>query len=216
MESRKILLVGGGGHCISVLDTLINLNIYDEIGIIERDAAYMPGTVMGIPIVGTDSDLQELFRLGWKNAFITLGSIGNTSARRRIYNLLCDIGFHIPTIIDSTSVVSPYAVLENGIFVGKRVVINAEVHIGACAIINTGAIIEHNCAIGSFSHISPGCLLCGEVRVGDDSHIGAASVVRQQIEIGSNTLVGAGSVVVKNLPHGVKAYGNPARVVKER
>jgi hypothetical protein len=30
--NRKILLIGGGGHCKSVLDSLISLNAFSEIG----------------------------------------------------------------------------------------------------------------------------------------------------------------------------------------
>ena len=33
--------------------------------------------------------------------------------------------------------------------------------------------------------------------------------------IGDDTVVGAGAVVTRDLPAGVVAYGNPARVVRE-
>ena len=43
--------------------------------------------------------------------------------------------------------------------------------------------------------------------------MGAGSVVRQGISIGQTSLIGVGSVVVKDVPDGVKAFGNPCRVV---
>ena len=37
----------------------------------------------------------------------------------------------------------------------------------------------------------------------------------QCLNIGKNCMIGAGSVVVKDIPDGVKAYGNPCRVVDQ-
>ena len=78
--------------------------------------------------------------------------------------------------------------------------INPGSRIGTCAIVNTGAIVEHDCEVGDFAHVSPGTVLCGEVRVGKDAHGGAGSVVRQQIEIGDLTVIEIGNAVVKSIP----------------
>lgn len=215
MESKKILLVGGGGHCASVLDCLLEMNCYAQIGIIDPKGPDAEG-ILGIPVVGADEDLQRLRREGWNHAFVTLGSVGNTALRRKIFRNLQSLGFEIPNIIDPTAIVARDVCLDRGIFVGKRVIINARSRIGEGAILNSAAVIEHDCEIGAFVHISPGTTLCGGVRVGDDSHIGAGSVVRQLIPIGSRVLVGTGSNVVKPLPDGVVAYGNPCKVVNHR
>lgn len=37
---------------------------------------------MGVPIVGNDEDLEYLFVKGYKEAFITVGSIGDVSLRK--------------------------------------------------------------------------------------------------------------------------------------
>ena len=87
--------------------------------------------------------------------------------------------------------------------------------LGFCSIINSGAIVEHDCTVGDFAHLSPGAVLCGQVSVGDDSHVGAGSVVRQLVNIGKNTMIGMGSVVVSDIPDKVTAYGNPCKVVKQ-
>lgn len=52
------------------------------------------------------------------------------------------------------------------------------------------------------------------VTVGDGVWLGAGVVVCPGVEIGENTVVGAGAVVTKDLPAGVVAYGNPARVAR--
>ena len=214
MENKKILLVGGGGHCASVLDCLLDMDRFDAIGIIDPKGPDSEKT-LNIPVVGTDDDLERLHREGWNYAFVTLGSVGNTALRRKLFCILQKIGYEIPVIIDPSALVARDVKLESGTFVGKRAIVNARSRIGAGAIVNSGAIIEHDCRIGDFVHIGPGATLCGGVQVGNDSHIGAGSVVKQLLAVGSRVLVGSGSNVVKSLPEGVVAYGNPCKAVNK-
>ena len=53
------------------------------------------------------------------------------------------------------------------------------------------------------------------VTIGDGVWLGGGAIVCPGVSIGENTVVGAGSVVTKDLPAGVVAYGNPARVARE-
>jgi maltose O-acetyltransferase len=53
------------------------------------------------------------------------------------------------------------------------------------------------------------------VTIGDNVWLGGGVIVCPGVTIGENTVVGAGSVVTKDLPAGVLAVGNPARVVRE-
>ena len=215
--ANKILLIGGGGHCHSVIDSVISASLFAKIGVIAKNQdnynELREDMLLAPYLIGTDEDLPYLFENGWNCAFISLGSVGNTMGRRALYKNITKLGFEIPTIIDPSALVSDSAILENGIFIGKQAVVNAGVKVGACAIINTGAIVEHDCVVGDFAHISPCTTLCGQVSIGNDSHIGAGSVVRQCVNIGSNCLVGVGSVVVKDISDNVKAYGNPCKVV---
>lgn len=211
MGEKKILLLGGGGHCRSVLDCLLSTGKYGKIGIIDYDRL---ASALGVDVIGTDDDLPLLLQEGWSDAFITVGSVGHTTLRRKLFSLIKELGFSIPSIIDPTAVIARGTTICDGSFIGKRAVVNTGTKIGECTIINSGAIIEHDCKIDEFAHISPGATLCGQVIVGKDSHIGAGTVVRQGICIGSKTLVGAGSVVVKDIPNDVKAFGNPCRVVE--
>jgi maltose O-acetyltransferase len=52
--------------------------------------------------------------------------------------------------------------------------------------------------------------------VGDNVWLGGGAIVLPGVTIGSDTVVGAGAVVTKDLPSGVVAVGNPARVIRER
>lgn len=213
--NRKLLLIGGGGHCKSVLDSLSATGFFAVIGIVDR-RENTGKTVMGTSVIGCDDDLTELFLKGYTHAFISLGSIDNPEMRMEIHaNLEC-IGFEIPNIIDSTAIVSKYAILEKGIYIGKHAIVNAGSYIYNGAIINTSSTIEHDCSIGAFSHIAPGVVLCGGVHIGECTHIGANSVVKQQVVIGSHALIGMGSVVLQNVADNTIAYGNPCKEVRSR
>lgn len=53
------------------------------------------------------------------------------------------------------------------------------------------------------------------ITIGDNVWLGGGVIVCPGVTIGANTVVGAGAVVTKDLPAGVLAVGNPARVVRE-
>lgn len=168
---NKLLLIGGGGHCHSVIDSILSAGIFKEIGVVAKDQdnykELTDDDLIAPYLVGTDKELPKLLENGWNCAFVTLGSVGNTKGRRVLCKTISELGFEIPTIIDPSAVVSRKAVVENGVFIGKRAVVNTGTKVGDCAIINTGAIIEHDCVIGDFAHISPGTTLCGQVSVGN-------------------------------------------------
>lgn len=52
------------------------------------------------------------------------------------------------------------------------------------------------------------------VTIGDNVWLGGGVIVCPGVTIGENTVVGAGAVVTRDLPAGVLAVGNPARVVR--
>lgn len=220
-EANKILLIGGGGHCISVLDSLLSSYNYEKIGIVDKKPTMMgtsdkvpkQNTIIGVPVVGNDDELNKLYADGYTHAFITVGSVGDVTIRKRLYELVKSVGFYIPNIIDKTGIVSSHAIWGEGIFVGKKAVINAGSKIGNCAIINTASVIEHECSIGDFVHVAPGSIVCGKVHISNETHIGAGTIIKQGIEIGTETMIGAGSVVVKNIGSYVTAYGNPCKEV---
>lgn len=211
---NKLLLIGGGGHCKSVLDTLLERNEFSEISIIDKKTN-IGKCIMGIPILGSDDDIPFLKKSGYSHAFVSLGSIGNPTVRIRIFNYITEIGYIIPNIIDLSSKVSSYAKLKSGIFIGKNAIVNADSLISDGCIINSGSIVEHDCNIGEFVHIAPGSVLGGGAQIGEHSHVGSNSTIRNCIRVGKNSIIGMGSVVTSNIGDKVIAYGNPCREVSK-
>lgn len=193
---KKIMLVGGGGHCKVVIDAIESSGEFKICGIV--DPSLPKGkSVLNIEVLGKDDILPELFKKGIEHAFIGVGSIGNCDIRKRIYKNLKDIGFKLPFIIHPKAIVSKYAEIGEGTFVAAGAVINAGTKIGRNAIINTSASIDHDCEIGDFVHIAPGATLSGLVKVRDHVHIGTGASVVHCVTIEKDTFIPAGKLVYK-------------------
>lgn len=53
------------------------------------------------------------------------------------------------------------------------------------------------------------------ITIGDNVWLGGGAIVCPGVAIGDDTVVGAGAVVTRDLPAGIVAVGNPARVLRE-
>lgn len=200
---KKIVLIGGGGHCKVVMDAIRNSKEFTIYGIVDPKLS-MVKLISGVRVIGADDMLPKLLKKGIRNAFIGVGSIGNCEIRKRIYRKLRKNGFHLPVIIHPKAVLASGVKIGNGTFVAAGVVINPGVKIGENAIINTSSSIDHDCVIGNFVHIAPGSTLCGGVAVGDETHIGSGANVVQNINIGKKCLLKAGATLFQDMRDGAR------------
>jgi sugar O-acyltransferase (sialic acid O-acetyltransferase NeuD family) len=90
--------------------------------------------------------------------------------------------------------------------------VHNEARIGRQCIVNTRALVEHDCVLEDGVEIGPAAVLCGRVFVGANTWIGAGATILPRLRIGANAIIGAGSVVASDIPDGAVAVGVPARV----
>lgn len=209
---EKMILVGGGGHCKSIIDSINDLKQFEIVGIVDKKQK--KDIELGIGIIGSDENLNSIYKSGIKNAFIAVGSIGNPNIRIKLYDLLKNIGYNFPIIIDKTAIVSSNVIIKDGVFIGKGVIINTNAVIKKQCILNSGVIVEHDCKINEFVHLAPGATLSGGVTIGERTHIGTNSTIIQNINVGNDVIVGAGSVIIEDIKDGITVYGNPGREAK--
>ena len=210
-QRPSILGIGAGGHCKVVMEIIHRSGTWKVAGLLDSDITRRGDLVSGVEILGNDELASTLFRQGIRAAFLGLGSIGPSSARRQVFTMLCDIGYHLPVLKHPSASVAHDVKPDHGTCIMPGAIINPGTRIGPCAIVNSGAIIEHDCHISGFAHVSPGAVLGGSVHVGEGSHVGIGAVIRQGIRIGNHALIAAGAVVVKDVPDGTKVLGVPAR-----
>jgi sugar O-acyltransferase (sialic acid O-acetyltransferase NeuD family) len=193
MQNNRILLVGGGGHCRSVIDVIDLEGRFSVYGIIDKKEN-IGKRILNYEVIGTDEDLPNL-KKEIKYAFVTIGHIYNIEPRKRIFNLLKELGFEIPVIVSPLAHVSKYSFIDEGTVVMHHVIINSNVKIGKNCIINTKALIEHDCEVGDNCHISTGVILNGSVKVGCNSFIGSGAICVEGANIPKRSFIKAGSLV---------------------
>lgn len=192
-----LILVGGGGHCHSVIDVIEEAGKFRIAGIV--DVKERAGEkIMGYRIIGSDADLERLAK-EYTFFLVTVGQIKTYISRLRIYELLRSMGAVMASIISPNAYVSRHAHIGAGTVILHGATVNAGAVIGENCIINSHALVEHGVEIGSHCHISTGSIINGEARIGDRTFVGSGSVIRQGLEIGSGCIVGAGSLVLKDI-----------------
>lgn len=212
MKKQPIILIGGGGHCISCIDVIEQTGDYDILGIL--DLPVKVGTfVLGYPVIGTDDDIEHFVEV-CKNFLITVGQIKSTNVRQKLFDRVKTEGGHLPIIISPNAHVSKHAVLEDGTIIMHHVLVNAGAKIGKGCIINSKALIEHEAIVGDFCHISTATCINGQVTIGANSFIGSNSTLSNNISVVENTIIAAGSQVLKNIDDSGIFIGNPLRKIK--
>jgi len=191
MTKEKIVLIGGGGHCHSVIDVIELENKYEILGIIDKKENYGK-KVLSYNIIACDNELKNIFKK-CKNAVITIGHINSNKIRIDLFNKLKNIGFTLPVIISPLSYISPHSVIEEGSVVLHHALINANVKIGKNCIINTKALIEHDVIIEDNCHISTGSIINGGVNVQANTFVGSNTTTKEYINL--TGFIKAGSII---------------------
>ena len=203
---RPLILIGGGGHCKSVIDVAESAG-FTILGVLDKQDK-VGHDILGYQVIGTDDNIPDYAD---KAEFvITVGQIKNTHIRRRIADNVKIAGGTLATIIANDAYVSRHAQVGEGTVVLHHAFVNAGARIGINCIINTMANIEHDVRVGDFCHISTGTMVNGEVQIGNDVFIGSQSVIANGVTVGNNTIIGAGSCVMKSVCGNGMYYGNPA------
>lgn len=206
MIKPSLILVGAGGHSHSCIDA------------IEQQGRYHIAGLVGTPeeihtrhfeysVIASDQDLRDLSK-AYQYALISTGQIQTPDTRIRLYQLLLELGFQLPTVISPTAHVSRHATVGIGSIVLHGAIVNAGAKIGENCIINTRALVEHDATVEAHCHISTGAILNGDVCVGAGSYVGSGSVIREGISIGTGCVVGMGLSVRHNLADHIRFVGD--------
>lgn len=210
MQTQNLILVGGGGHCKSVIDVAESAG-YNIIGILDV-IENVGKKILDYSIIGTDDNIKD-----YKDCALFINSVGqisNVSLRLNIHNKIISAGGHLATIIANSAIVSKYCIIGEGTVIMHNAVVNADTKIGKGCIINTLANIEHDTTIDDFCHISTGAMINGNCYIGRGTFIGSQAVLAHGVSISSDCIISAGSFVRKNITQKGLYSGNPALIKK--
>jgi sugar O-acyltransferase (sialic acid O-acetyltransferase NeuD family) len=169
-----------------------------------------------VPFYVGESGFQDWLAGGDRTGTACLVAIGGARGKDRleIMNRLKRVGLRPIVAVHPRAYVARQACVGEGGQVLAHATVGEGALLGATCVVNTAATVDHECVLGDGVHVAPGATLAGEVTVGACSFIAVGAVILPRIHIGSQTIVGAGSVVTRDLPDGVVAYGNPAKVIR--
>jgi len=191
--SKKLILIGGGGHCKSCIDVIEQAGQYKIVGILDN-AEHVGEKVLDYNIIGTDDQIEKLAVDGY-TFLITIGQIRSSQLREKLFNALVAHNADIATIISPRAYISKYAEIGEGTIVMHDALVNADARIGKNCIINSKALIEHDSTIQDHCHISTGAIINGGVKVEKNCFIGSKVTTKEAIIIRTGSFIKAGSIV---------------------
>lgn len=208
--STPFVLAGGGGHALSLLENL------SDSASIAGYTALSESKNMPVEWLGDDSVAKSLAEKGipFHIAFVYAG-LPVMKKRKDMIDTYSAAGAKFVSIISPTAIITRHSTVGEGCAVLHRAVINRAT-LGNHVIVNTGAIVEHDCLIGSNTFIGPGAVIGGGVKIGDNCFIGLGARVMNGVTIASGVSVGIGVTVNRDLTEPGIYHGTPMRFHKTR
>lgn len=196
MKKTGLILIGGGGHCRSVIDVVEHCDGFEIQGIVDHPDR-IGENVLGYPIVGSDNDIGRFAGNGMK-FLVTVGQIQSSARRRDIFEKILAAGGDVASVVSPRAHVSKHATIGRGSIVMHDALVNAGVVVGNNCIVNTKALLEHDVIVEDHCHISTAAVLNGGVIVREGSFVGSNATIRESIEIKRESVVPAGRAVFKD------------------
>jgi sugar O-acyltransferase (sialic acid O-acetyltransferase NeuD family) len=201
-DPTAIFVYGGGGHGKSLIDLLRALGGYKIVGVVD-DGLQKGESVMGVPVLGGgEAALPELYARGVRLAVNAVGGIGDITSRIKVFHRLAEVGFACPAVIHPRAVVEPGGDLSPGVQVFPHAYVGSDAKVGFGTIVNTGAIVSHDCKLGDYVNVAPGAMLAGAVQVGAGTLVGMGVTINLNVVVGARVRIGNGATIKADVSDG--------------
>lgn len=198
-----------------MIDTLLICDLPGPLAILDARPASAGTSVLGVPVVGGDAELESLLRRGFDHFVVAIGGLRQFALRRKLFAAAESTGLHPLTVRHPSAVCSRHATVHRGVQLLAGAIVSPLANIGENTIINTAAVIEHDCVVGRHCHIAPRACAAGNVVIGNEVHVGLGAVIREGIHIGDRAIIGAGAVVIRDVHADAVVAGVPAAELRK-
>ena len=208
MPPTQLIIVGSGGHAVSVADAAVSSGWTVE-GFYSPDGSG--------PVASVGPVFSSLESLDLENIALVPG-IGSNHVREDaledVVNLFPSVT--VASVIHATAWVSPSATVHPGSVILAQASVGPGSVLGRGALVNTGASVDHESSLGDFASLGPGARTGGNVEIGPRTMVGMQAGILHGIAVGADTVIGAKSLVSSDIGSNVVAWGTPAKVVRSR
>lgn len=203
---KEVILVGAGGHALSLAEFAAPL--------IKGYLAEAENPEMAGRWLGTDSDLELFKEQGFlfHMAFVYAG-LPLMDKRASLIRKYEEAGARFASLISPEAIITPHSHIEAGCAVMAGAIVN-RAYLGKNVVVNSGAIVEHDCSIDSNTFIGPGAIVGGFTNIGSNCFIGLGARVSNGITIGDNISIAMGAIVTHSLTEPGIYHGFPLRLHK--
>ncbi|MGA8610325.1 MAG: NeuD/PglB/VioB family sugar acetyltransferase, partial [Xanthobacteraceae bacterium] len=184
-----MIIVGYGGHGRVTADIARALGEPPSAFLDDKPAAVTADAVISGPI------RKEIPRHITTHRYVV--AIGATAIRRELSEMILAAGGELAILVHPTAIIAPDVTIGGGTVIMAGAIVNIGTRIGRFAVVNTGAILDHDNVVEDNVHISPGCSLAGRVTCSRDSFIGTGASIIPRVIVGEGAIVAAGSTVIK-------------------
>ncbi|MGA1840882.1 MAG: NeuD/PglB/VioB family sugar acetyltransferase [bacterium] len=204
-NKRKVAIYGAGFQGRIVFEILQKCKCFDILYFI--DDFFKGDYLYNIPVIKNYEISSKI------NIVLAIGNDDYDKIQIK-KNIINKIDLEFINAIDTSSIVSKYAVLGKNIICHPNTVIMTGSKIGNFSIISTGSCIDHDNVLESFANICPGVRTAGNVHIGTGVFLGTGAIILPKVKIGQYAIIGAGAVVTNDIPAFATAVGVPARIIK--
>jgi len=197
----NLILVGGGGFALELFSYISDEKLKNIIPNVQ-----IKGVLDSSPnceLCEKESKVKYLGNISkykvQKNDF-GLIAIGNTSARKVLFELANKISLPLFTYIHSTASVASNANIGKGVFVGPHSIISAHSSISDNVAMNVYCGVGHGASIHKNSIMSPYSVINGDCELGEGVFLGSRVTLNPTIKIGDFSAIDSGSIIRENIP----------------
>lgn len=208
------VIFGGSGHARAVMDAARGCG-YTIVGGVDAQVPAGTPILEGVTVLGTEALLAELRERGIGVAFVGVGGATSNDSRRRVFERLVELGFHLPPLVAPGAHLGAGSVLGTASYLFPGANVGPGVKIGANCIINQNAVVAHDSVIENHVHLAPNAVIAGHCRVGAGSTIGMCTTLINGGRVGRNCLIHNNVALASNVPDGsivtLEGQRRPAR-----
>ncbi|MGO1383681.1 MAG: hypothetical protein ACTHU1_02665 [Arachnia sp.] len=208
--TRDIVILGAGTYG-PVIGELAESCGYQVVRYLDDDPSRFGAVLEGVPVNGPIASGVEALPPGSAVAV----AIGNNDARLRWLREGQDRGLEVPSLVSPSAVVSPTAVLAEGVYLHPGCHVWTHAKLGAGTILSPHATVAHHTKLGDSCFVSTGANVGASITVGGQSMFGIGSTISTGVKnVAHHTFVGAGATIIRDTePFGVYV-GSPGRLIK--